>query len=202
MNSPTDNTTPAPLEANLASVNPFDPALFATTATAAATATKKMLTHCRVGKPSKTSFVRASDRPEDTLPAFVLEIKDQSETYLLTKEVAAELPGLATYVSLTVSVDRQGNPFLWMAKQPAADGRDNPWGVSMRSALAAAKKRWVRVESNMAGGGYDVYEASTGVSDPAWPAHTMSDYLRVAFGEQNLIKDVTHPVIRRLLGAA
>jgi len=183
-------------------VNPFDPALFATSATAAATGTKKMLTHCRVGKPSRTSFVRASDRPEDTMQAFVLEIKEDSETYLLTPDVAAALPSLAFFVSLTVAVDRQGNPFLWMAKQPGADGRDCLWYQSMRKILAAAKNGWVRVESNKSAGGYDSWDAPPGVSEPVWPAHTLSDYLRVAFGEQNIIKDVTHPVIRRLLGAA
>jgi len=202
MNSPTDNTTPAPLEPNLASVNPFDPALFATSATATAMATKKLLTHCKVGKPDKMSFVRASANASDSSTAAVLELKAEGETYLLAPEVAAELPGLASFVVLTVAVDRQGNPFLWMTKQQAADGQDNSWNSSMRSALAAAKTRWVRVESNRNAQAYDIYECSAGVSAPAWPAHTLSDYLRVAFGEQNIIKDVTHPVVRRLLGAA
>jgi len=188
--------------ADLSQVDPFDPAQFATSATAAAMATKKMLTHCRVGKPSKTSFVRASDRPEDTMSAAVLEIKDQDETYLLTPGVAAELPGLAAFVTITVAVDRQGNPFLWMVKQPTADGRDNDWSKSMREAQAAAKKRWVRVEANRTAGGYDVYEASAGIADPSWPDHRLPDYLKVAFGSDNIIREVTHPVIQRLLGTA
>jgi hypothetical protein len=187
---------------NLEAVNPFDPAQFAVTATTAAMSTRKMLTHCRVGKPAKTAFVRASTRAEDSMHAAVLELKEEGETYLLAPNVAAELPGLAAFVSLTVSVDRQGNPFLWMVKQPGVDGRDNDWSKSMREAQAAARKRWIRVEANMGGGGYDVYEAAAGISEPVFPEHTLPDYLKVAFGEQNIIRDVTHPVIQRLLGAA
>lgn len=193
---------PAADSVDLEAVNPFDPALFATTATAAAMATRKMLTHCRVGKPTKTAFVRASDKPADTMPAAVLELREQDEVYLLYPDVAAELPGLAAFVSITVAIDRQGTPFLWMVKQPAADGKDNDWSKSMRSAQAAAKKRWIRVEANRQGGGYDVYEAAAGIAEPNWPDHTLSDYLAVAFGEGNIIKDVTHPVIQRLLGMA
>ena len=190
-----ENETP-----DLKAVDPFDPAQFAVTATAAAMATRKMLTHCKVGKPSKTAFVRASTRPQDTMPASILELKEERETYLLMPGVAAELPGLARFVTLTVSVDRQGNPFLWAVNQVGPDGKDNDWNRSMRHAFDAAGKRWVRVAANMSSGGYDVHEAAPGVADPAWPEYTLQDYLRVAFGEQNIIRDVSNPVVKRLLG--
>lgn len=187
---------------DLAAVDPFDPVQFAVTATSAALATRKMLTHCKADKPAKTAFVRASPRPEDTMLAAVLELKDVGETYLLSPAVAAELPGLAAFVSITVAIDRQGNPFLWVVKQPQADGRDNDWAISMRAALEAAKQRWVRVAANRHGGGYDVFEAAAGIADPVWPDHKLADYLKVAFGEQFVVKSVTHPVIQRLLGRA
>jgi hypothetical protein len=192
-----ENETPA-----LDTVDPFDPAQFAVTATSAAMATRKMLTHCRVGKPSKTAFVRASTRPEDTVEASILELKEDRETFLLMPGVATELQNLAKFVTLTVSVDRQGNPFLWVVNQVGNDGKDNDWNRSMREAFNAAGKRWVRVAANMASGGYDVHEAAVGVLDPVWPEYTMRDYIRVAFGEQNIIRDVTHPVVKRLLGLA
>jgi hypothetical protein len=194
--------TPADTAVDLSAVDPFDPSLFQVTATAAAMSTRKMLSHCRVGRPSKTSFVRASDRPEDTMNAAILELKDENETYLVVPSVAAGLPGLVSFCSLTVGIDRQGNPFLWVVKGPNLDGKDNDWNRSMREAQAAAKKRWVRIESNRAAGGYDVFEAAAGISDPEWPSHTLQDYVRVGFGEGFVIRDVSNPVVQRLLGAA
>ena len=200
--SGTTDTARAPsLAPTLAAVDPFDPSLFSVTSTAAAMATKKVLTHCKVDKPAKTAFVRASSRPEDCVQIAVLLLKEEGETYLLSPDVAAELPGLASFVSLTVAIDRQGNPFLWLTKSPQ-EGKDNAWNRSMREAQTVAKKRWVRVESNMSSGAYDLYEASAGIAEPVWPPYTVADYLRVAFGDAFVIREITHPMIQRLLGNA
>ena len=182
-------------------VDPFDPSRFAVTATAAALSAKKELTACKVGKPNKTQFVRASDRPEDTMPCAVLELKEQGEVYLLMPEVAEHIPSLAKFVMLTVSTDRQGNIFLWMVNQPSRDGRPNSWTTSGQMAIHKAKEEWVRVEANMASGSYDVYTAPVGVADPVWPGRKINDYLKVAFGD-SVVNDVGHPVIQRLLGLA
>jgi len=199
--SPSSTEPTEPTEENLSAVDPFDPALFAVDETAEALAAPKLLVTCRVDKPSKTAFVRASARPEDTLAAYVLKLEEERETYLVMAEAALALAGmdLVSKVNLTVAIDRQGNPFLWVTNPPGEDGRDWDAWRAMRIALEESKKRWVRVQYNTRTRTYDVYTMAGSTKDPEWPEHSLADYLRAGFGER-VIRKPDHPIVRRLLG--
>jgi hypothetical protein len=115
--------------------------------------------------------------------------------------VVSQLPKLVKDVSLTLGIDRLGNLFLWRTVPAEAPNGDNAWNVSGRSALAAAKKQWVRVESDTAGGDYKYHIVEIDVPEPVWPAHKMGDYLQLAVAGR-IIEEVSHPLIQRLLGNA
>ena len=189
--------TPKP---DLAQADPFDPGIFRVKDTTQCPGTLKALTSCRAGKPPKDGFVRANPDPEYTLHASIIELKESNETYLLAPDTMQYFPTLAKVVDLTVAIDRQGNPFLWMTVPKPSGGADNQWWATMRMARQIAEKNWVRVESNMRAGGYDCHIAQGVTTEPVWPDHTLSDYLCVAFGGGRVIDSMDHPVAKQLMG--
>ena len=200
----TDDTSPIEPESNiadLASVDPFDPANFAAPPDAEMVVAQRELVTCRVGKPPRDSFCRAHIDMEMSVEAFLLTLESQGEVFLLTPRAAKGIPELAKRVRLTRAITRQGDEFLWVTNPVPVHGRDNPYWISNRKALEMAKSRWVRMQSNQAVKAYDVFTASADIPDPTWSNYALADLLRAGFGE-NRINDPQHPVIRRILGRA
>ena len=182
--------------------NPFDPAAFAAPPNQELIAAERLLVTCRVGKPFRDAFVRAHPDPNMTLEAYSLVLESTGERYLLTPEAATTVAELARRIRLTVAIDRQGNPFLWVSHPLPVDGRDNAWHLSMRQAVEIAKTRWIRVQSNQATGAYDVNGAKVVIPEPEWPAYQMPDYIRAGFGDNFTITQPDDPVLLRLQGLA
>jgi hypothetical protein len=119
---------------------------------------KKLLTTVPVRKPNNQDFVRV--RPEEAyrLTSAVIELKDDRETYLVQPEVARQLPGECSPVTLYTGINRQGVVFLWPVKLPTPDGRINEWHRSAAEAAERAMERWLRVKADMALGAYAMFE--------------------------------------------
>lgn len=181
--------------------DPFDPAKFAvnTTATGGIGVVKELVT-CPIRKPGRQEFVRVQPDTEFRLRAFILELKEERETYLVDPSVAAELPGETRIVSLRLAVSRQGAVFLWPVPEPTLDGRENAWWTSARIAAEKAEREWTRMVANMSQGAYDVYVAPGVLGEPVWPDKSLGEIIKVAFGEKFIIRDGAHPVVSRLLG--
>ena len=182
-------------------VDPFDPAQFAASSVLQGNmGVEKMMVTCPVRKPGKQEFIRVNPDAAYSLKAHIIEFKDERETYLLLPAVAAELPGEYRNVMLKLAVSRQGALFLWPLPLPSDDGRDTDWGVSARAAAVKAEHDWVRLIGNMSQQAYDVFTASGSLGTPSWPNKSLGDILAIAFGEKFVIRDMDHPVIRRLTG--
>jgi hypothetical protein len=186
-----------------AAPDPFDPAQFAAPSTVLGeVGVIKELTTCPVRKPNRQEFVRVHPGEEYRLRAHILELKQEKETYLVMPAVAAALPGETVLVTLRLAVSRQGAVFLWPIPEPSLDGRENAWHPSRRAAAARAETDWVKVVANMAQGSYDLFVAPGALGTPMWPDKSMRDILSIAFGENFIIRDAGHPVIKRLMGLA
>jgi hypothetical protein len=182
-----------------AAPDPFDPSQFAANSTIVGDAgVVKQLVVCPVRKPNKQEFVRVRPDPEYRLPAHLLELKNERETYLVIPEVAAAIPGETRLVTLTLTVNRQGSPFLWPVPAPNLTGRENHWHTSARAAAAHGVTHWVKIIANS--DSYDVFAAPGALGNPVWPDKSLRDLLAIAFGESFTIRDLSHPVIKRLLG--
>ena len=181
--------------------DPFDPQHLAVHGTVLAEAgVVKEMIRCPVRKPSKQEFVRVHPSPEFQMRAYILELKDALETYLIAPNVAAELPGETRLVTLLLATSRQGATFLWPVPEAPMDGRETDWAVSQRIAAGKAQESWVRMMANMGQGAYDVFVAPGALGTPNWPSKSMRDILEIAFGAKYIIRDAAHPVIRRLHG--
>ena len=160
---------------------------------------KKVLTVVPVAKPSKDRFFRTHESPNWVYPAWILENKATSESFILSGEVASILSGLVRPVELYTAIDRQNNVFFIPVPLPGPNGVRNPWHESRLQAVMRAKFVWIRITSNNDVGGYDIYEAAAKLPDPIWPDLQMDDLLAIAF-RGRIITDPDHPVVLEMLG--
>ena len=185
------------------SPNPFNPSAFRLNQALAANAgAKRLLTTVPVGRPSRQDFFRVHPDPTFTLtPAATVELKEHRETFLLTPDIANQLPGEYTTVKLVTAIDRQGNLRLWALKIPTTDGRASEWHHSAIEAAERAKTAWIRIVANMSVGAYDIFEAIGELPEPVWPSTNFTELLSIAF-RGRLVEDLNHPLIRRLQGVS
>jgi hypothetical protein len=71
--------------------------------------------------------------------------------------------------------------------------------MSYIRAIRTAEHSWVRIESNMAAGQYEIIVASGDLGEPVWPPQPMGELVLQAF-EGRIIDTADHPLIRQLEG--
>jgi hypothetical protein len=162
---------------------------------------KKALLAVPVRKPDKAWFVRVHPAEEYRLQTFVVELKEERETYLVAPALWNELAGESTFSPrvLFTAVNRQGVLFLWPVRLPGADGKLDDWSRTALEAAQLAENHWVRVQANMSLGAYDVFTATGSLPEPTWPEQPFSDLLKVAF-KGKMIEAPDHPVLKKLRG--
>jgi hypothetical protein len=162
---------------------------------------KPLLKEVPVRKPSKEAWIRVCPDPAFRLVTGVIELKDDSEYYLVTPNLWPALSAEKTFSArlLVLTIDRRGILTIWPLRPPALDRRDDRWSRSARDAAEEAQHRWVRVQANTALGGYETVPSLGDFGDPTWPDLPFKVLLRIAFRDR-VISDPDHPVIRRLDG--
>ena len=179
----------------------FDPAKLRIDHTSsAALGAKRVILNVPVQKPPSQMFFRVHPSPDMRLDVLVIELKTEKETYLVIPELAQALAAEVKPVRLYTCLPRIGGGiFLWHVRLPDDTGREYAWHVSARKAAEVGMKSWIRVQSNMGMGCYDVM-ASDHIPEPEWPNITFRELLRIAFGGGRIIDSLDHPVIRQLAG--
>ena len=160
---------------------------------------KKLLTTVPVRRPHQQDFVRVHADPEYRATLAIIEIRDDREVYLLTPDIARELPGEYTMAAVYTAISRQGVVHLWPVKLPAPDGRVIEWHRSAAEAAELAMKKWVRVKPNMALGAYEIFESQGVIPEPEWPTVGFNELLRIGFRDR-YVGGLDHPLIKRLRG--
>jgi hypothetical protein len=180
--------------------DPFDPAaLRLDQSYVESTGVKKLLTTVPTRKPNRQEWVRVHSDPAYRLPAAIIEAKEDRKVYLLTPNVAADVPGEFVPATLFTVINRQGVLTLWPVKLPGPDGKHNPWHHSAAEAAERAMKQWIRITANMSLGAYDIYEAPGKFAEPTWPDLSFHQILKIAFKDR-LVETVDHLLIQRLKG--
>lgn len=162
---------------------------------------KKLITRIPIRKPSKTEFFRTRPEPEWRFPINILELKQESEIYVVVAGVSPEISALLKPVELHLAVDRNNNAFLIPVPLPGQDGRRNSWHESLAISVKESFEHWVRLTANMSLGSYDLHVATGHIPDPEWPELTLEGLLEIAF-RGRIIDKPDHPIILQLQGAA
>lgn len=154
-----------------------------------------------VRKPLKTEFFRTRRDEDWQLNTVLLEVREDNEVFLFTRDAYDLLPELQKPATLYTAVDRNGNPFLIPVPLPGPDGRRNAWHQSLELVVVKAQEKWVRCVANMSAGGYDMLVAEAALTEPEWPDMTFEEMLAMAF-RGKVIDGPDHPVVRKLKGSA
>jgi hypothetical protein len=167
----------------------------------AAAGIKKVLNTNPCRKPSKEWFVQTHPDPAYRLQTCVVELKEDGETYLVDPSLWPELVSESTFSprALITSINRQGVVFVWPIRLPGSDGRLDEWSRSAMEAAALAAGKWVRIQSNLSLGAYEVYEAAGQWTPPDWPDMPFQELLKIAFKDR-FISALDHPILKRLRG--
>ena len=80
-----------------------------------------------VRKPHRQWFIRVHPDPEYMMDTLVLELEEDREVYIVTPDIAGELPGEVTAKRLCTAINRQGVLFFWHIRLPGEDGRVDAW---------------------------------------------------------------------------
>jgi hypothetical protein len=161
---------------------------------------KKLLVTVPVRKPHKQDFIRAHPSMDYQLPAALVNLRNEGETYLVLPDFVSALgENEHFFATLHLCITRQKVPFLWPVKIPPPDGRKNEWHNSAITAVGQAMEHWVRVVANMDAGAYDVLLATGNFTDPKWPELSLKEILKIAFKDK-VVDSLDHPVIKKLRG--
>jgi hypothetical protein len=160
---------------------------------------KKALITVPVRKPKNQEFIRVHPGEEFQLQTAVLELKDEGETYLVDPSLWSELSGEITPRLIVTTINTQKVVSLWALKLQGDDKRRNEWNRTALEAAELAKKKWVRVQSNMSLGGYDVFVATANLPEPDWNDINFQNLIETAFKER-VIDSIDHPVLKALRG--
>ena len=182
-------------------LDPFDPGALRLDQTFAdSVGVKKHVMTVPVGKPARQEFFWVNPRPEYRLtPAAIIEVKEDREVYLVTPNMAQELPGEFTAATLFTTINRQGVLRLWPVKLPGPDGKHNEWHRSAAEAAELAMKMWIRLTANMSLGANEVFEATGNLPEPEWPDIPFPEILKIAFKDR-IVDRADHPLVQRLRG--
>ncbi len=181
--------------------DPFDPAALRISQDFAASAgVEPVRLTVPVRKPGRQDFIRVHPSDEYQLSTFVIELKEERESYLIAPGLQAELVSEAVPIALYLVTNRQKVVFFWPCKLPDSSGRVNAWHESALEAAHMARDRWIRVSASMSLGAYQIFRATGELPDPDWPPESLNELLRIAFKSGKLIDAVDHPVLKRLRG--
>jgi hypothetical protein len=163
-------------------------------------ATKKLLTSVPLKKPNGQEFIRVRPEPNYRETLALVELRDDRETYIVDLGAVPELQAECYFATVFVAINRAGVVFLWPVKVPATDRKASEWHTSAAVAAQHAMRSWVRVKSNMSLGAYEMFEAvGDNIPEPDFPEHTFSELIRIGFKDK-VIRDLNHPVVKRLRG--
>ena len=158
----------------------------------------ELLSHVPVRKPNRHEYFRVHPAPEMSLVTTVFLDKEENETFLVAPGMRQALVGETRPVLLTTAITTQNVVMIFPVNLPV-DGRAIPWHETARGAAERAKQDWIRMASDKQLGAYRIYKAEGELSEPVWPAQSFSELLDIAFRDR-IIKQMDHPVVRRLRG--
>jgi len=177
--------------------DPFDPANLRIDPELDISVDKPLLT-VPVRRPGRAEFFRVHDGEDWQMPCLVAEY--DGESYVVQRQYADPLTGVAQPVRLVAAITNRGTVFLWPVKLPAdSGGPGRSWHESALKIADMATVKWSRMWSDRGLQAYAVAHPVNDLGAPKWPAHEFGDLLRIAFRDR-IVDRADHPLIRALMG--
>ena len=155
-----------------------------------------------VKKPNNQKYFRVLPGSDWEVVVPVLELKEESEFYLVHPSVLPYIQEETKMVKLHLACYTDGTPFLIPVPLPP-DGdysKWNSWHRSLAEVVKAAQDNWVRSTADRASGGYKLRVASGDFTCPSLPEDMILDSFVMLGFKDRIIDSVEHPVVKKLLG--
>jgi hypothetical protein len=154
-----------------------------------------------VRKPGPMDFFRVHPDPAMSCNVGIIELRDErDDPYLVKPNMYPVFGKLVSRRRIFVCKNMQGIVSLWPAKL-SEDGRQrNMYNETALKAAERAKSKWTRMQADTALKAYRIFGPGEEFPEPTWPDASLLDLMRKAFGDGYLIKDLDHPLVRRIRG--
>lgn len=158
-----------------------------------------------VKKPPKDKSIRIHPDPNfsKVWPAFEVD----EVFYLIHPKLARTLEADPVFsssvhaVRLMLCAIADGPFFVWCVKQPLDPAKAGSMHEAREQAIAHAMKGWVRITWSAKKGIHECFPyVGPDRVEPDWPDMTFQEIMKVVFGESRMIKDLNHPIVRKLGG--
>lgn len=159
---------------------------------------EEVLAHVSVRKPTINEFVRVNPNPAMSLATSIF-VDPERDTYLVAPGLRNVLVAGVKAMLLVPAVNQRQLFFIWPIALGDGTGRRNAWHETSREAMELAKREWIKLVSDMAGGCYRIYRAKGKLPDPVFPQKNLEELLRIAF-RGRIIDNESHPAVRQALG--
>jgi len=160
---------------------------------------RPVLATVAVRKPGPQEWFRVHPDSSWRLQTTLLQLKEDRENYLVSPDLRAQLWDEIIPIVLYTAVSRQGEPFLWPVRLPKTDGKTDRFIETDLTAAKVAETQWVRRYWVPEIKSHKILAAKNLVDDPVWPEVGFKELLKIAFKER-FIKDLNHPVLKKLRG--
>jgi hypothetical protein len=184
--------------------DPFDPEKLRIDPLSAESLAERVITEGQVSvrKPRAQEFFRVHPDQAFRTSVATIILKDQmGETYLVDPSLVQGLAHEINFATLLTCLSVGGDVFLWALPTPKDERRPNRWHTTAREGAKLALDAWTRLSANVAGGYYHTYTGAANLAPVTWPKGlTLRDYIAFGFGQDGIIRDRNHPVLKRLRG--
>jgi hypothetical protein len=159
---------------------------------------EEILAHVSVRKPNISEFVRVNPDPAMSLGTSIF-VDPERDTYLVAPDLRNVLVAGVKAMLLVPAVNQRQLFFIWPIALGDGTGRRNAWHETAREAMELAKREWIKLVPDMAGGCYRIYRAKGKLPDPVFPEKSLEELLRIAFRGRTIDSE-SHPVVKQALG--
>jgi hypothetical protein len=160
---------------------------------------RKVPTSINVQRPDPQSWIYILPDPAWRITVGIFEDKVNQEVYLVAPELIPDLMGDIKSKLLVTYITRQNDVRLWPISLPDEHGRHDTYSASAIAIVEIYAGEWIRVKSNQHEKRYDVTPCPTAtLAPPKLPDQPFEWVFDLAFKNHH-IRDINHPVIRRLL---
>jgi hypothetical protein len=161
----------------------------------------EVLARVPVRKPTRQEYFRVRPGEENSFTTVIYEDRQTRESYFVAPAMISLLRAMAdvSVVTLVQFRTRQNVLGIFPLKLATDTTAENGWQTTAMAAAHMAKTKWVRMQADMALGGYRIFTAEGQLSEPDWPETPFNELLDIAFKDR-VIASEDHPMLNKILG--
>jgi len=143
-----------------------------------------------VGRPEGSRYFQIHPSPDMRIEVATIKAPHESGPYLLTDEMQVVLQRVSKRMLLYAGITSLREKFLWPLSLPV-DG--NRWTLSAAEIIQIAQTKWIRMEQNTEGTGWQGYLPSRVRAAPDYGTQTLQEWITAAFRDR-VISNEKHPL--------